>query len=120
MRRPARTRPTIAVDFDGVIHAYRHGWQDGTIYDEPMPGAAESLRMLIDKGFRVVIHSSRASTVQKRAEIMEWLDNYDIPYHDVTNLKPAAIVYLDDRALKFDNWNQAVAALSAYDPLLES
>lgn len=112
--------PTIAVDFDGVIHDYSKGWADGTIYGEPMPGARDSLQALIDKGWRVVVHTARASTLIKEAEVREWLDRYDIPYHDVTNLKPMAIVYLDDRALKFDNWNQAAAALSAYDPMLET
>lgn len=99
-------QPTLAIDFDGVIHAYSHGWQDGTIYDVPMPGAAEALQSFIDAGYRIVVHTSRASNPDKRGEVMEWLDAHDIPYHDVTNIKVAAILYIDDRALHFDNWNQ--------------
>ncbi|MFB4275740.1 hypothetical protein ACBJ59_10645 [Nonomuraea sp. MTCD27] len=38
---------TIAVDFDGVIHTYGKGWHDGSIYDEPVPGALDALRSLM-------------------------------------------------------------------------
>lgn len=31
---------TISIDFDGVIHQYSKGWQNGEIYDPPIRGAA--------------------------------------------------------------------------------
>lgn len=101
-------QPTLAIDFDGVIHRYSQGWADGTIYDEPMPGARDALAVLIDKGWRVVVLTSRASDADKRAEVMEWLDMHDIPYHDVTNVKVAAMLYIDDRALRFTDWQDAM------------
>lgn len=39
---------TIAVDFDGVIHKYSKGWQNGSIYDEPVEGAKEALLELLE------------------------------------------------------------------------
>ena len=34
----------IAIDFDGVIHLNSKGFYDGTIYDNPVPGAVESIK----------------------------------------------------------------------------
>ena len=39
-------RKTIAFDFDGVIHKYSKGWQDGSIYDEPVVGIKEVINEL--------------------------------------------------------------------------
>ncbi len=51
---------TIAVDFDGVIHLYSKGWQDGEIYDEPVEDSFDSLRFLMEK-YAVFIFTSRPS-----------------------------------------------------------
>ena len=51
-------KKTIAVDFDGVIHKYSRGYQDGSIYDEPVEGALETMEKLSQQ-FNVVIFTVR-------------------------------------------------------------
>ncbi len=116
---------TIAVDFDGVIHAYSKGWHDGTIYDPPLPGALDGLRALMEQ------HAVFIFTTRESSQVTEWLighgfdaitDNPGVRvFWDqrgrllVTNQKLAATAYLDDRAVRFENWDQALHDL--IDPL---
>ena len=88
------------VDFDGVIHAYSLGWHDGTCYDLPVPGARAALLELVDAGYRIVVFTSR-SNIQA---VADWLCGFKIPFHDVTNKKVPALAYIDDRAVRFTNW----------------
>lgn len=127
-------RKTIAIDFDGVIHKYSKGWHDGTIYDEPIDGAFEAIRELMDKGFAVYVLSSRKSW-----DIIRWIQSHTGELHDepipyifktehvmlwhkvwdkdhvlgVTNRKLPAIAYIDDRAIKFENWKDILVLLSS-------
>lgn len=117
---------TIAVDFDGVIHKYGNGWQDGSIYDDPMPGAQDGLTELMRRD-AVFIHTSRypqsvATWIANRFGItttweMEgarpitfWNDRGRLL---VTDRKLPATVYIDDRGLRFESWEQTLAALEA-------
>ncbi len=59
---------TIAIDFDGVIHKYSKGWQDGEIYDEPIEGSFEAIKAFMDAGYCVFILSTRSA-----AQIKKWL-----------------------------------------------
>lgn len=113
--------PTIAIDFDGVVHTYSKGWRDGTIYDPPIPGALESLRALMDT-YAVAIFTTRDV-----AQVAEWLIGYGFACrtgHEgvfwseqgellVTNQKPAAVAYIDDRAVHFTGWHAAMRELAA-------
>ncbi|MEV3986620.1 hypothetical protein [Nonomuraea sp. NPDC049758] len=109
---------TVAVDFDRVVHRYSRGWADGTIYDPPMDGALDGLRTLMEH-YSVFIHTSRTP-----ADVADWLAAHELlvatdPSDDlrfwvergvllVTNRKLPASVYLDDRAVRFTSWPQAL------------
>lgn len=126
---------TVAVDFDGVLHWYRDGWKDGSIYDRPAPGAIEGVAWLLEHA-AVFVFTSRADL----AAVASWLNSYadnrftavpelvetaefwdgktwdmgegvhhwqpgDAPLVLVTNRKLPAVAYLDDRAVPFTSWD---------------
>lgn len=93
---------TIVFDFDGVIHKYSKGWQDGSIYDGPVPGIKNVIDELRKENYKVVIVSTRCSTQKGIAEMIKWLNKYDIEVDRIDKEKPPAIMYIDDRAIKFN------------------
>lgn len=97
-------RKTIVFDFDGVIHKYSRGWQDGSIYDEPVEGIREVINEL-HKDYDIYIVSTRCKDLSGKQEMALWLDRYGIEYDGVTNIKVPALVYVDDRGLTFDPKN---------------
>jgi hypothetical protein len=103
--KPAGERWTVAVDFDGVLHSYTTPWIDAqTIPDPPVEGAIEWLNELLDH-FVVMIFSTRAETDEGAVAIRAWLKEHGMKrYHEVgiTAQKPKALVYLDDRAIRFE------------------
>lgn len=126
---------TIAVDFDGVIHTYDQGWQDGTIYGDFKPGALQALISLMGT-YAVFIHTTRNPT-----QVARWIEDrsghgIECTTHIhpllpswwrwgkkhtfwstrgtllVTDRKLPAIAYIDDRALHFTSWEQTMAELN--------
>jgi len=129
MTSPGERVQTVCVDFDGVLHRYSKGWHDGTCYDEPIPGALDALRTLMET-CAVVVHTSRRNTF----EVAGWLYQRGFscqfesgPSDDdpefwnergtllVTTRKLPAVAYIDDRGIRFRNWDQALADLAAPD-----
>jgi hypothetical protein len=100
-------KKVISVDFDGVVNAYTRGWNDGKLDEEPVHGAADALKRLVDSGYTVVIFTARLEH-QPREMIEDWLwkngIDYGTHYHDITDRKVAAIAYIDDRGIRFTNW----------------
>lgn len=92
---------TLCFDFDWVIHWYREWWKDWTIYDEPVPGIKELINKLFDEWYVVVINSTRAWTPEWKKAIEDWLKKYDFPELQVYAEKPIAMMYIDDRWVRF-------------------
>lgn len=118
---------TVAIDFDGVIHQYSKGWQDGTCYDIPVMDAFDSIRQLQDEGYSVFILSTR-----KAESIYDWLQKHKAPFAfgvmseeaqfwnvkgivGITNKKLPAHVYIDDRAILFKgNWGDIMGTVTGF------
>jgi hypothetical protein len=121
--------PTVAIDFDGVIHAFRKGWHDGSIYDEPVPGAFDAIRLFQSSGYAVAVFTCRDPE-----PVARWLGRHGIVcaidrdtaegatrfWNDqeivlVTNIKVAAVAYIDDRGIRFGSWPQALAEFEQHE-----
>ena len=107
-------KPKVLVDFDGVIHGYSRGWQDGSTYDPPKPGAIEALDAMENEGYEVVIFSTR-----DWEQIADYLAQWGFRQYRITNVKEAAVAQIDDRAIRFEAWTQAAAELRLRYPLTE-
>ncbi|MFJ8444019.1 hypothetical protein [Kitasatospora griseola] len=122
-RAESRATQAVGVDFDLTLVLHDQGWQDGRIYGEPIPGALEALRALLElRAVFVVTARSR----EHHANIAAWLvgHGFDAEVDDapdrsywttrgrilVTNKKLGAACYIDDRAIEFGgDWTAALA-----------
>lgn len=113
---------TVAVDFDGVIHEYSMEWHDGTIYDPPLDRSLEALKRLQRARIAVYVHTTRDAD-----KVAQWLSEHGVEATDmceedhrfwsrndlvlVTDQKLPAVAYIDDRGIRFHNWDQTLVDL---------
>ena len=101
-------KPTLSLDFDGVIHSYASGWKGASkIPDPPVDGAFEAIREYV-KVFDVCVYSSRSSVEGGIRAMKKWFIQHGWPEKDKEPLeirfpaeKPPLFVGLDDRVITF-------------------
>ena len=111
----------ICLDFDGVIYKNSKGFHDGTLYDDPIDGAIESIKSLHEEGFRIIIHSCKCNPerplingMSGKELIRKWLKKYKISYavEQIVHIKPNALAYVDDKGIRFENWSNTLKELN--------
>lgn len=101
----------LAIDFDGVLHE-KDTPIPGRRMGAPLLGAEAAVTALHKSGHTIIIHTVMATTEGGRQAVIDWLRYYDVPFHDVTATKPNADVFLDDKAIRFTDWQQALIEIS--------
>ena len=79
---------------------------------KPFPYAKQVLDELIELGYYIVIHTARGMCITNgdRSEshnlnwglTAKWLQQHQIPYHELRFGKPSGWLYVDDKAFKLD------------------
>lgn len=99
----------IAVDFDGVIHDHKHPIA-GRRMGAPIEGTQQALDILRRKGYKIVIHSVWGDDKGQKT-ISDFMNYYKLPYDEITNIKPNAEYYIDDKAIHFTNWKDILVVV---------
>ncbi len=110
------SRPTVCVDLDGVLNTYDE-WRGPEFFHPPRDGAREFLCALRERGYRVVVF-----TVRWHEWVRQWLETNALSefVDEVTDRKPPAVAYIDDRAVCFrGDFQDTLEHLKAFRPFWE-
>ena len=104
----------IVIDLDGTICPTK---KDNQSYDELIPyrGAKEKIDQLKADGHYIIIQTARNMATQESnlgrvvknigKITLDWLEKHSILYDEIYFGKPNGNVYIDDRALRFNSWD---------------
>jgi len=106
-------RRVVCVDLDGVLNTFDE-WRGPEFFHAPRQGAHEFLKALHNAGFRVVVF-----TVRWHEWVSAWLAEHGLAQFvdEVTDRKPPAHVYVDDRAVCFrGDFDATLAEVRTFRP----
>jgi capsule biosynthesis phosphatase len=103
----------IVIDLDGTICPIKTKEETyaGLL---PLPGAVEMIQTLRQSGHYVILQTARNMGTQQAnlgkvmknigKTTLDWLEQHGIEYDEIYFGKPNADIYIDDRAFRFENW----------------
>lgn len=98
----------IIIDLDGTICTEEKTFSRSLA--KPIDGAIESINSLYEKGNTIIIYSARSWMEYEVTS--HWLNKNGVKYHQLILGKPIGDVWIDDRAIKFNNnWDTIIKML---------
>ena len=110
----------ICVDLDGTICTTKlpeQSYQDVV----PLENAIETLEFLKERGYYIIIFTARnmrtcnnnlGRVIANQAKlVVDWLEKYCVPYDELLFGKPHVDYFIDDKGIKFTNWNDVKETL---------
>ncbi len=101
-------KKTIAIDLDGVLDEYE-------IYTDnipPIKKGAKDFIIKLSKDYNLILFTTRSPKLATQWLIKNKIDKY---FKDVTNVKPLASIYIDDRAINFNNdYNKTIEEINNF------
>lgn len=113
----------ICIDFDNVIHDNSLGFGTGEIIGKIIKGSEDALKYFFNNGYDIIIYTAKAKKDRPIINgkngiqlIWDWLKKYKINQYikEVTAEKPRGVCYIDDKAIRFDNWKQTLNDFKKY------
>ena len=92
----------IIIDLDGTICTEEK--QFSRSLAKLLPGAKKALENFKIAGHKIIIYSARTWSEYEMTE--SWLKNNQVPYDQIILGKPQGEFWIDDRAIKFSNWEE--------------
>src|ERR1700704_1528584 len=100
------TTKVLAIDFDGVCHDFKNPVPHRRM-GAPIAGTKEALESLKTQGYELVIFCVWGDEKGQKT-ISDFMKYYELPFDRITNIKPQAEAYLDDKAIRFTAWDKAL------------
>lgn len=105
-------KPTILIDFDGVLSSY-DGKYDPTAEPGPPLEGARAACFSLAKHYKLLCFTTR-----NRIQVEPWLAKYGFSCIEaITSIKVPAYLQIDDRAIRFNgNWRDALRDVKEFRP----
>tara|TARA_Y100000310_G_scaffold292112_1_gene320601 strand:+ start:592 stop:897 length:306 start_codon:yes stop_codon:yes gene_type:complete len=98
----------LIIDLDGTICTEEKTFS--RTLAKPIRGAKEALCKLRDAEHTIIIYSARSWNEYEMTE--DWLRRHKIPFDQLVMGKPVGDYWIDDRAIKFERWENVLSTLN--------